>query len=212
MFVHASLYALVATAAWTYGRTVPSHRIIALLFAWELAADMARLAIGPMLDAAAPPYAGSTLFLYYLDQALVLSFRFALVAACLRHFNRSSIWPAAYAFAATTLAVIVFKETTRASLLPVHTLVAVATAGVCWVLAIRAVLAPPSRLQTPDGAHAVLLVILALVLVKACMYYFGPVGETWSEILMSDTFVHGIIAVGYLGALLRNGVRHWHTS
>lgn len=173
---------------------------------------MARLAIGPMLDAATPPYAGSTLFLYYLDQALVLSFRFALVAACLRHFNMSSIWPAAYAFVATTLAVIVFKETTHASLLPVHTVVEFATAGICWILAIRAVLAPPSRLQTPDGAHAVLLVILALVLVKACMYYLGPVRDTWSEVLMSDTFVHGIIAAGYVGILLRNGVRHWRTS
>lgn len=212
VFVHASLYGVIAAAAWTYGRTRSSHRVVALLFAWELLADMARLAIAPLLDAAPAPYDGGMLLLYYLDHALVVSFRFAVLAASLRLFERASIRPALYGFAATVLVLVIVKESTQVSLIPVHAAIAAGTVGVSWVLAGRAVLARPERMQVPDGAHVVLLVILALLLVKVCLHYFGPVQETWSDVLTSDTLVHGLVAVAYLAALVRIGVRQWRPS
>ncbi|MCZ7685892.1 MAG: hypothetical protein M5U28_46905 [Sandaracinaceae bacterium] len=105
IIVHSSLYALEAAAAWTFARGASPHRTIAALFAWELVADLGRIALSPVLDAAPFPYTGGMLALYYADHALHLSFRFALVAACLRVFERASIMPALYAFAATTAGV-----------------------------------------------------------------------------------------------------------
>jgi hypothetical protein len=209
-FVHAALYALIAVAAWTYARTNASHRVIALLFGWELVANTARLAIDPALDAAAPPYEGGVLVLYYLDHALVLSFRFALLGACLVHFERASVTFAAYAFAAVTLALVITKQATDVSLVPIHHAIAAATVAISWVLALRAVMAPAARLMSPDGAHAVLLLILAETLVKVSLHYFGPPQDTWTQVRWADLLVHGVIAIGYLGTIaLRHGVLRW---
>lgn len=212
IIVHSSLYALVAAAAWTFARGASPHRTIAALFAWELVADLGRIALSPVLDAAPFPYTGGMLALYYADHALHLSFRFALVAACLRVFERASIMPALYAFAATTAGVVIFKQATGLSLVPVHHVIAAVTTLACWVLVIRAVFAPPSRLQVPSGAHVALVLVVTLMLVKVALHYFGPLDDTWSDVRMADTFVHGLIAAGYLGGLLRNGVRRWRTS
>lgn len=209
-FLHAALYALIAVAAWTYARSNRAHRVIALLFGWELVANSIRLAIDPTLDAATPPYHGGMLALYYLDHALVLSFRFALVGACLVHFERASAALALYGFLAVALALVVTKEATDMSLVPVHHGIAAAAVGISWILALRAVMAPPSRLQTPDGAHAVLLLILAESLVKVCLHYFGSPEHSWTEVRWADLLVHGIIALGYLGAIaVRHGVMRW---
>ncbi len=208
-FVHAALFALIAVAAWTYSRAVPAHRTLALLFGWDLLANVARLAIDPMLDAASVPYTGGALALYYLDHALVLSFRFALLAACLARFERTSILPAAYGFAFVVVGVIIAKETTGVSLVPIHHGISALTIIACWILALRAVFAPATRIQTPDGAHAVLLLLLAADLVKVSLHYFRAPGETWFEVRWADLLVHGLIAIGYLGALARQGVVRW---
>ncbi|MCZ7685893.1 MAG: hypothetical protein M5U28_46910 [Sandaracinaceae bacterium] len=91
-------------------------------------------------------------------------------------------------------------------------MIAAVTTLACWVLVIRAVFAPPSRLQVPSGAHVALVLVVTLMLVKVALHYFGPLDDTWSDVRMADTFVHGLIAAGYLGGLLRNGVRRWRTS
>lgn len=210
--VHACLYGLVAGAAWTYGRESPPHRVIAYLFGWELVADMLRLLIGPELDQASVPYRDGILVLYYFDHALVASFRFAVLAACLRVFTQTPARYAAYAFAATVAGLVILKQATNTSLVPVHAAIAAITTAASSALAIRAVLAPAERLQSPNGAHLVLLAILALLLAKVCLHYFGPVEDTWAEVLVSDTFVHGLIAIGYVGALVRVGVRRWRAS
>lgn len=212
VFVHACLYGVVAGAAWTYGRESPSHRVIALLFAWELVADMLRLLIGPALDQASIPYRDGLLVLYYVDHALVASFRFAVLAACLRVFSQAPARFAAYVFAVTVAGLVILKQATDTSLVPVHAAIAAITTALSWALAIRAVLAPADRLQSPDGAHVVLLMVLALLLAKVCLHYFGPVEDTWADVLVSDTFVHGLIAIGYVGALVRVGVRRWRAS
>lgn len=212
IIVHSSLYALVATAAWVFARGAASHRAVAVLFAWELAADLGRIALVPVLDAAPLPYSGGALALYYVDHALHLSFRFALVAACLKVFERRSILPAVHAFAATTAGVVIFKEATGLSLIPVHHVVAAVTTLVCWILLIRAVFAPTERLHVPSGAHAALVLVVTLMLVKVTLHYFGPPDDTWSDVRMADTFVHGLIAAGYLGGLTWNGARRWRTS
>ncbi len=209
-FAHAALYVLIAGAAWTYARTNPAHRVIAALFAWELTANTARLLVTPAIDAAAQPYSGGALALYSLDHALVLSFRFAMLAACLAHFERRPITLAIHGFGATILALVLFKETTDSSLVPFHHAVAAITVLICWVLALRAVLAPASRLQDPDGAHAALLLILAVALVKVSLHYFHSTDERWDEVRWADLLVYGLIALAYVGALAhRYGGQRW---
>lgn len=211
-FVHAALYALIAVCAWTYSRWNEAHRTIALLCAAFITADMARLALDPTLDAARTPYGPGMLALYYLDHALVLSFRFAVLAACLSRFARRSISPALVAFVPTLLALIVYKQATGASLLPAHHLIAALTTAVCWVLVSGAMFAPASRLQMPDGTHAALMLIVMLMLVKVLLHYADPLDDSWMEVRQADTLVYGIIATSYLYVLLRRGIRAWQTS
>lgn len=206
---HAALYVVIAALAWTYSRQHPAHRLVSLLFGWELLANAARLAIGPTLDAAPTPYSGGVLVLYYLDHASVLSFRFAILAATVRHFSRASIWPVFYGFLACVAAFVVIKELSGTSLVPIHAAVAALTVAIAWAFVFRAILAPATRLQAPDGVHAALLLILALAFVKVCLHYFGPVNDTWADVRSADVLVHGLIAVAYIAAIVGVRVRRW---
>lgn len=210
--IHASLFAIICVAAWAYASTKPAHRVIAVFFAWVLFADLARLWLDPLLDAAELPYEGGALGLYYADHALVLSFRFALLAACWSHFGGGSLRLPLWSFGLTFVVVVVLKEATGISLVPVHHAVAGIVLAACWILVMRAILAPASRLKAPDGAHAVLLVILALMLVKVTLHYVGPIEDTWTEVRRADVLVHGAIALGYVSVLVRKGVRRWRVS
>lgn len=209
---HALMFGLIAGLAWLRARRRPEHLLVVALFTWELVANGLRLAIDPVLDTAMPPYRGATRAAYYLDHALVLSFRFVLLGICDRHFLRGPGTRIAAVGVAVWLGLVVFKETTDGSLQPVHHVVAAGVAILGWLMIGRAVLAPPAQLRPPDGVHAVLVLILAAELVNVALNYVGPLEDTWKEVRAADLVVHSVVLVGYVWILCREGSSQWRAS
>lgn len=209
---HALLFGLIAGLAWLRARRRPEHQLVVGLFAWELAANGLRLAIDPLLDSAPAPYRGTTLAAYYLDHGLVLSFRFVLLTVCDRHFLRGPWARVPIAGLAVWIGLVLYKEISDGSLVPVHHAIAAVAALVGWLMVGRAVLAPAAELRPPDGVHAVLVLILAAELVNVALNYVGPLEDTWQEVRAADLLVHGVVLVGYVGILCREGAGRWRAS
>lgn len=212
LFAHAGGFLLVAVLAWTVGGPTRPHRLVAALFAWFVAANIGRMLLDYVLDAAQPPYAGSVLGAYYLDHALVLSFRFALLGACALHFANVRVRNVAAAFVATWVALVAYKQLTGGSLLPFHFGVAIVTISLAWVLIARAVLAPVHRFVPPDIGHAVLVLLAATDVVKVALEYGGPVTQTWPMVRNMDLVVDAIIVLGYSMTWARRQARRWQIS
>lgn len=207
--LYAAAQVLVAGLAWTYAAWRSEHRVVGLLLTWQLAANVARLAIDPVLDATAPPYEGALWAIYYLDHGLVLSFRFALLTAFWVHFAGGRPRTIGAPFALTIFAMIVYKETTGSSLEPAHAVVMALVSSVCVVIALRAMLAPVERLRVPDGAHAALLLVATADLLNDVLHHAQPLVESWPSIRATGTLVAGALVAGYATAVGRKVVLAW---
>jgi hypothetical protein len=198
--------------AWTHGARHPEHRVVGLLFTWQLAADLARMAIAPTLDAYPWPYGGGTLVLYYLDHALELSVRFTMVAAVWAHFGRWSVAPVLSAYVTCVAGLVVYKVATDASLVPVHQLLAALTATTCVGVALARVLGPRERLPLPDGAHAALLLLIATDATNALAHASHSLEAWWPALRVADMAAVTTIAAGYAVVLGKEALGRWRRA
>ncbi len=211
--LYALALALAAGLAWALGGTKREHRIVGALLSWQLAVDVARMALAPSLDeAGAWPYAGATLASYFVDHALELSVRFTILAAVAHHFARVSVQPVALAMATSFVVLVTYKLTTGATLVPLHQLIAALSALACAAIVIARVLGWRAAGERPDGAHAALMVLVTTDVANSIAHASERLEEVWVELRYADTAAVSVVAAGYGVALLRDAGERWRRA
>lgn len=200
--VHAALLLLVAGAASFFARRQPEHRVVAVLFAVYVIANVAHLWLDRRLAPVDPPYRGALLLAYYADHASTLLPPTALAGAVYVHFARRPPLHVVAAFAALLGIVVAYKETTGASLVAVHEVVWLVASLVSWVIIARAVLGPTS----PDAAHSALMLLAAGDAVRTA-FSLGAIELAWVELRDVDIAICALLSVGY-GCAWARAVRH----
>jgi hypothetical protein len=186
--------------------------VVGALLTWQLAADVVRMSVAPLLDAAGPwPPSGETLVLYLVDHLVGLSVRFTVLAAVTVHFARASPMPVLLALVGTGSVLVITKMTTAASLVPFHQSVSGFTAVTrALLVAWRAVRRRAE--PTPDGAHAALLVLVATDLMNAVVHASQAFDASWHELLCADTAAVGLMLLGYVAALGKEAAQQWRQA
>jgi len=203
---------LAGGLAWTYGARHREHRLVGALFSWQLAVDVGRMAVAPVLDAESWPYSGGTLGLYYLDHALELSVRFTILAAVWVHFGRWSVGPVVSAFVVSVAALVTYKSLSGESLIPVHQLFAALGATGCVGIILLRVFGPREGAPRPDGAHAVLLVLVATDAANSIAHATHLFDVWWAELRTADTVAVFAVVGGYSIALGKEAIGRWRQA
>lgn len=210
--LYAFVQMLAGGLAWSFGARHRDHRVVGLLFTWQLAVDLARRAISPALDAASLPYEGGLLGLYYLDHALELGFRFAIFAAVWAQYGRWKLTPVAATYVGSFLALVLYKLATGASLVPFHQVFGgLVSLGCVGVVVVR-VLGPREAMAQPNGAHAILLLLVATDTANAVLHATHAFDAWWDQLRYADTVAASTIVVGYAVAMTREAVRRWRQA
>ena len=210
------LYAFVQMLAgglsWSYGARHREHWVVGLVFTWQLAVDLVRMAIGPALDAGSWPYEGGLLGLYFLDHALGLGFRFAIFAAVWALYGKWSLTPLGSLYLASLLGLMAYKVITGATLVPFHQAFAGLVAAGCVGVILLRVLGPRETVLQPNGAHAALLLLVATDTANAVVHATHVFDAWWAELRYADTAAAAILVLGYTGALAREAVSRWRQA
>ena len=183
-----------------FGAKRPSHRIVGWLYAAVIGVSLGRHLVDRELTSVQLPYAGRALVLYYADHALYASVAFANLAAWVRHFSGRSLRPVLIGYLGTAAGIVVYKEATGASLVPVQLGIEVATSLVGAFVVGRALVAQGDYIFEPDGAHLILMFQLGASAVRIAMPYRGDVVETWADVRSMEITLNSVILTGYLVA------------
>lgn len=207
---HALAYAATAAAAAGVALRTPRHRVVAVVFGVFVIAVVTRLALAPALDGLDDPRRAAP-WSYYLDHAAGLACPLGLAGAVWVHVARRSRAEIALASAAVLLALVAYKESTGASLVPFHAVVWAACTVVSSAVLARAALAPAERSRAPDAPTAVLALLVGADVVRVV---FGADGldVVWLDLLWVDLAITAAVLTGYVAALVAASARRLQRS
>ena len=181
------------------GRSQP-HRLVGWFYAATLGVSVGRHVLDPHLATARPPLTSTALLAYYADHALVAGAPFVALAAWVRHFAGRPLRPVLGAYLGTVAGIVIYKEATGASLVPVQLGVEAAASLAGALVVGRALLARSRHVFQPDAVHLILMFQLGASAVRIALPYRGNVVETWVDVRSMEITLNSVLLTGYLVA------------
>jgi hypothetical protein len=191
-----ALLAWALARGWLTRGMWPFYRPVALLLTWTSAADMLRLPLQlpPTID----PYTGTARATFHVDQALLLSWPAALIAASFVIFLRRPPWLVAAGWALGSLAFATAYPWLRdGNLFAAYAAFSLATCVAIWAIAL-------SRLGEAWIQHHVsLLLIMAGEAIANVAYLVGDPVRNWNVARAAHTTAFGILLCYQIAQIMR---------
>lgn len=195
------LYIALAALAVAVWRREPSHRAFAAYVVWMTASDWGRLLLAELRESAARPYTGLARVWFHLDEALVLSWSFGLLAVTLLSFARWRPWTAALGWAVAMAVCLDYPDVRGETLQVVYRTSALLCLGtgigcVFWGILVRRDLQP--RLH-----HLAVMAFLAADSVIYLLPYVKDMFGEWSIVRTINTVLLLVLCALHARALVR---------